>query len=154
MWMIGQMKNGGDGAQTRPRLLWLMNLRSQMVIYRFIFSEWAWTPGEACSQAYVYFLTSMNFHIKTAQILRLFFNKHELCAKTARILRLFFNEHELCAKTSRILHLFFNEHELCEKTARLTQSYDKSVSLRFYFLWSFISQRLLRILSLCKFVND
>ena len=53
---------------------------------------------------------------------------------------LFFNEHELCAKTAWILSLFFNEYELCAKTARLTQSYDKNVSLRFYFLWSFILQ--------------
>ena len=104
------------------------------------FNGWSTTFTMVIYQGIVHFLTSLNAGGNICSILCLFFNEHELCAKTARILRLFFNEHELCAKTARILRLFFNEHELCTKTARLTQSYDKSVSLRFYFLWSFISQ--------------
>ena len=81
--MIGQMKSGGDGAQTRPRLLWLMNLRSQKVIYRFIFSMSLNSGGNICSHLYfltsinsglkllefrVYFLTSMNHMLKLLDI--------------------------------------------------------------------------------------
>ena len=63
--MIGQMKSGGDGAQTRPRLLWLMNLRSQKVIYRdgSFFNELE-LLAKTLLTTYVYFLTSMNYVLK------------------------------------------------------------------------------------------
>ncbi len=83
--------------KTRPRLLRLINLRSQ----------WLFTGIGS-------FFTELELWWKLLFTLFLFFNEHKFRGKTARILRLFFNEHELYAKTAR--YTSHNKNASCEIT--------------------------------------